>query len=63
MIVASLFVLLSVVAVYVFTDLAVMRRACQPACRTCPHWEQCLSRRICRVEPARDPELCILRWS
>jgi len=42
-----------------FATAAVSRGAC----RSCPHWDLCLSRRLCRVEPSKDPELCIQLWN
>ena len=60
-------VLLSVVAatviLYALADFVATHGDCGKPCRTCPHWDRCLSRRVCRVEPSQDPELCILRWN
>ncbi len=48
---------------YLLADFVATHGDCGKPCRSCPHWDRCLSRRVCRVEPSQDPELCILRWS
>jgi hypothetical protein len=63
MITVSFFILLVTCSVYVLADYFVTHGDCEKPCRTCPHWDRCLSRRICRVQPSKDPELCILRWN
>lgn len=62
MIAVSLGVFAATVVLYGLADFAVTHGDCGRPCRRCPHWEQCLSRRVCRVEPSEDAELCILRW-
>jgi hypothetical protein len=63
MIVATFFILIAVTSLYRVVEFAVARKAYAKPCGNCPYWSACLSRRVCRVEPSKDPELCILRWS
>jgi hypothetical protein len=63
MIAVSFLILVAVACLYLLADLAVLWQACKPPCHACPHWNRCLSRRISRIKPYRNTELCILRWN
>jgi hypothetical protein len=63
MISVSLAIFAATFVLYSLADFAVTHEACGTPCRSCPHWDGCLSRRVCRIRPSQDPELCILLWN
>lgn len=63
MVTVSVAISAAIFVLYMLADFVVTHGDCGKPCRSCPHWDRCLSRRVCRVEPSQDPELCILRWS
>jgi len=58
---ASVWILGALGSFYAVIAVSLAYRSCKPNCRTCLHWQHCLSERLGLSERSKPHESCLAR--